>query len=327
MRIDILVLDGAFDTGVATLLDCFSLAAGLAQQDAATLPDGAGAPLTVRRVGVQAEVRTGHGLAVPLDGTVTPDATPPDVVIVPALGCVTPESLDTALDRADVQAAAKVIAAWHAAGCRVGAACTGTFVLAEAGALDGRRATTTWWLAPEFRLRFPKVELDVDTMVVADGDCVTAGAALAHVDLGLWLLRRLSPELARLTARYLLIDDRPSQAAFAMADHMAHDDEVVTRFEQYARVHLHDFAVADAAKAAGASQRTLQRRVRKVLGRTPIGYVQDLRVEQALHLLRTTEDSVEVIAEAVGYADPVTLRSLLRRKTGRGIRAIRRGRG
>ncbi len=323
MRIDVLVLDGAFDTGLATLLDCFALAAGLAEGDAA---EGEVPALTVRRVGVRDAVRTGHGLAVPLDARVGPDDAPPDVAIVPALGCVTPARLAAALCRDDVRAAADVIEAWHGAGCRVGAACTGTFVLALGGVLDGRRATTTWWLAPEFRKRFPAVELDTDQMVVADADCVTAGAALAHVDLGLWLLRQASPRLARLAARYLLIDDRPSQSAFAMADHMAHDDEVVTRFERWVRGHLHDFSMPEAARACGASARTLQRRVRKVLGRTPIAYVQDVRVEQALHLLRTTDDSLERVAEAVGYADPVTLRALLRRKTGRGIRAIRRGR-
>jgi transcriptional regulator GlxA family with amidase domain len=73
----------------------------------------------------------------------------------------------------------------------------------------------------------------------------------------------------------------------------------------------------------GASERTLERRVRAVLGKTPLSYVQDLRVEMAVHRLRTTSESVEEVASVVGYADGVTLRTLLRKKTGRGIRELR----
>ena len=82
---------------------------------------------------------------------------------------------------------------------------------------DGRVATTTWWLGPFFRERFPRVELDDSRMIVESGRFATAGAALAHLDLALWLVRRRSPALATLTARYLILDARnagsPSAAA------------------------------------------------------------------------------------------------------------------
>src|SRR5262249_61800681 len=83
------------------------------------------------------------------------------------------------------------------------------------------------------------------------------------------------------------------------------------------------FSLDEAARAAGASKRTLARRINEVLGKSPLSYLQDLRVERAVHLLRTTDDDVEKIAAAVGYADGVTLRNLLRRKLGRGVREIR----
>lgn len=321
MRIDILAVDGLFDTGLSTLLDCFALAAGIAAGE-----DGEGPRFAVRRVGVRPEVHTGHGLPVPLDAVVDADAPAPDVVIVPALGCVTPAAVEAALARDEIAAAGAVLRAWGASGALVAGACTGTFVLAAAGVLDARPATTTWWLEPDFRRRFPQVELDTARMVVPGPGCLTAGAALAHVDLALWLIRQHSPQLAERTARYLLIDARPSQATFAMADHIAHTDEIVSRFERFARDHLRDFSMVDAAHALGTTPRTLQRRLHRALGRTPIAYVQDLRVEAALHLLQTTEQTLFEVAEAVGYADPVTLRTLVRRKTGRGIRAIRQGR-
>jgi transcriptional regulator GlxA family with amidase domain len=189
--------------------------------------------------------------------------------------------------------------------------------------LDGRRATTTWWLAPAFRARFPSVALDDGRMVVDAGGVITAGAALAHVDLALWLVRRASPGLARTTARHLVYDGRPSQAAFAMPDHLAHGDPIVERFEDWARRHLAHFSVAAAARACGASERTLERRIRRVLGRTPLAFVQDLRVEAAVHQLETTDRGLDAIAADVGYQDGVTLRALIRRKLGRGVRELR----
>jgi len=108
-----------------------------------------------------------------------------------------------------------------------------------------------------------------------------------------------------------------------MADHLAHADPIVERFERWVRANLAKLTMADAAKAVGASERTLERRLRKAVGRTPIGYVRDLRVEQAVYRLETADESVEEIARAVGYKDGVTLRALLREKTGRGIRELR----
>jgi transcriptional regulator GlxA family with amidase domain len=205
------------------------------------------------------------------------------------------------------------------------AACIGTFVLAESGLLDGHEATTTWWLAPLFRRRYPDVRLEESHMVVKSGRRVTAGAALSHLDLALWLVRRASPQLASLVARYLIVDSRPSQSAYALPDHLVHSDPVVLRFEQWARARMrHGFSLDDAARAAGASKRTLARRVHDVLGKTPLSYFQSLRVERAVHLLKTANATVDEVATRVGYRDGATLRTLLRRQTGRGIKEIRR---
>src|SRR3974377_2100144 len=109
-----------------------------------------------------------------------------------------------------------------------------------------------------------------------------------------------------------------------MSDHLAHADPLVHKFERWARDRLADgFSLAEAARAVGASKRTLSRRINDVLGKTPLSYFQDLRIERAVHLLRTSSDNVERIATAVGYTDGVTLRNLLRRRLGRGVREIR----
>jgi transcriptional regulator GlxA family with amidase domain len=176
-----------------------------------------------------------------------------------------------------------------------------------------------------FRKRYPSVDLDESNMIVKSGRVVTAGAALGHLDLALWLVRSVSPQLASLTAKYLLVDSRPLQSAYAMADHLVHDDPIVQRFEGWARGRLaRGFSLDEAAKASGASKRTLARHMQEVLGKSPLGYFQSLRVERAVHLLKTGKASVDEIATRVGYRDGATLRSLLRRRLNVGVKEIRR---
>lgn len=314
MKVAILVLDGVFDSGLSVLLDTFETANALAEEKRKS------SRYEVTICGLRREATTHQGLRVALARATGPA---PDLAIVPALGAKTVETISAALERSDVADACDVVRSWSSGGARVAGACTATFVLAASGLLDGGRATTTWWLSPVFRERFPRVALDESRMIVESGRVVTAGAALAHVDLALWLVRQRSPSLAQATARHLVFDARPSQAAYVMPDHLAHADPLVERFESWVRRHLTDFSLAGAARHVGASERTLERRIRAVLGRTPLSYVQDVRVEVAIHRLRTTKDSIEDIAAAVGYGDGVTLRTLLRRKTGRGLRELR----
>ena len=317
MRLHLLVLDGVFDLGLAALTDTLTTANELA----ATLPD-APAPIELTLVGVRRRVRTAQGLTVPV--VPVSAVRRPDAVLVPALGAKMPEALAARLAHGDVADAVLALQRWSRAGATAGAACTGTFVLAESALLNGQRATTSWWLAPMFRQRYPQVVLDESRMLVSSAGFTTAGAAMAHLDLALGVVRGRSPALAALAARYLLVEPRGSQAEFVIPDHMAHADPVVERFEGWARRRLaKGFSLADAARSVGASERTLARRLRSVLGKTPLSYFQDLRVERAVHLLRTGSESVDQIAAQIGYADGVTLRTLLRRKLGRGVRELR----
>ncbi|MEO5881153.1 MAG: helix-turn-helix domain-containing protein [Caldimonas sp.] len=317
MRVHLLVLDGVFDLGLAALADTLSTANELA----GTLPD-APPPIEITRVGVRRRVRTAQGLTVPVMPMA--GAPRPDVVLVPALGAKMPDALAARLALGDVADAATALQAWSHQGASIGASCTGTFLLAESALLDGQRATTSWWLAPMFRQRYPRVALDESHMLVSSANFTTSGAAMAHLDLALGVLRSRSPALAALAARYLLVEPRGSQARFVIPDHVAHADPVVERFETWARGRLaQGFSLADAARSVGASERTLARRMRGVLGKTPLSYFQDLRIERAVHLLRTGKDSVDRIATQIGYADGVSLRALLRRKLGRGVRELR----
>jgi transcriptional regulator GlxA family with amidase domain len=316
MKIHVLVLNGVFDTGLATVLDAFQTANELATVS------GLASRFEVTMVSVRRAVKSSQGLTVPVRPIGT---TVPECVVVPAIGFKMPDPLLRALATPEIRGATEVLRRWAAQGATMTAACIGTFVLAESGLLDRHRVTTTWWLAPLFRQRYPAALLDESSMIVKSGKRVTAGAALSHMDLALWLIRQRSPKLASLTAKYLIVDPRPSQSAYILTDHLVHADPVVERFERWARATLsQEFSLDEAARAVASSKRTLARRMQAVLGRSPLSYVQSLRVERAVHLLKTSRESVDEIAARVGYADGVTLRTLLRRQLGYGVREIRR---
>jgi transcriptional regulator GlxA family with amidase domain len=317
MRIAILALDGLFDTGLTVLLDAF----GLANKFSA-LQMGGTPRFDLSIVGVRRRVRSGQGLAIPVQAITS--SLEPDWVIVPALSTGRPEQLLPALQRRDVIAAKAQLRKWHAEGAQIAASCIGTFLLAEAGLLDHKEATTTWWLAPLFRQRYPSVLLDESRMLVPTDVGVTAGAAMGHLDLALWLIRKASPELATVVSRYLLADIRSSQAIYIIPNHLAQADPLILRFERWARDHLKDgFSLQEAASALATSPRTLQRRCEAVLGKSPLSYFQDLRVERAQSLLHGSGLDIEAIAGEVGYVDGATLRTLLRERLGRGVRELR----
>ena len=312
-----LALDDVFDLGLSAVLDAFQTANELIEIGRLAVPR-----FEVKTIGVRKSVKTSHGLRVPVHAV---GGRVPDCVVVPAIGFKMPGPLENALSRPDVRDAADALRHWAGRGALMSAACIGTFVMAESGLLDRQRATTTWWLAPLFRERYPDVLLEESHMIVQSGRMVTAGAALSHIDLALWLVRQSSPQLASLTAKYLIVDSRPSQSAYALTDHLVHADPVVQRFERWARSRVaRGFSLSEAAQTVGASKRTLARRMHNVVGKSPLAYFQTLRVERAVHLLKTTDSSVDEVAERVGYADGVTLRALLRRRLNQGIREIRR---
>jgi transcriptional regulator GlxA family with amidase domain len=270
-------------------------------------------PIEVSTVGTRPEpVRTAGGLLVPIDLT-TEDLGTLDLLVVPALTMNTPGGIVDVLLRDDVRAARNAIREWARAGSPVAAACTGTFVLADAGVLDARHATTSWWLVDEFRRRYPRVALDMSQMVISDGPITTAGAAFAHIDLAMHIVASISAQLAAATATFLLFDERPARSAGAAQSYLASADALVVDFEGWVRANIErDISIQEAAHAIGTTRRTLERRVRDRLGVTPYALVQRLRVERAHHLRQTTSLTLDQIAPMVGYRNAAALRKPLR---------------
>ena len=320
-EVAILIVDGVTDSGLSVTLDVLRAATAIARR--------AGRPAPFRPVVASpggGAVRAGSGLSI---ATTRPASRiGADIVIVPGLWIEDPAALDGLLARPDIAQVIRAIDRAHRRGALIGAACAGTFLVAATGLLDGRRATTTWWLSHELRRRHPAIDVDERQALVVDGRLLTAGAVLAVADLALHLVARFAgPTVARDTARALLLDRHPSQAPYMAVRHLTTDDAVVRRAESWTRAHLaEDFDIATLARRAGASARTLARRLDAALGLSPVGFVQRLRVETAIHLLETTRLSLEEISGRVGYGDTGTLRRLVRRDTGLTPREVRRRR-
>lgn len=308
MRIGLVLQDGCFGSAVASIVDIVSTAEIVRPQIDPAVPAFELVVAAARR-----RVTTSAGMTVGATRTLR-ELDDLDVVLVAGLGTLTGRGTEAVVESPNGRALVRALQAINPERTRLAAACTGVFPLAETGLLDGRRATTTWFLTPTFRRRYPAVALDLDSMVVADGPFVTAGAAFAHIDLALAILRRVSVDLAQHVARLLLIDERPSQVSFVAYDHLAHGDSLVLAFERHVRRHLDEpFDTPRAAQAVGTSRRTLERRTRDVLGLSPLDIVRRLRLERADHLRRTTDLTIGEIARRVGYANAETLRALRRR--------------
>jgi transcriptional regulator GlxA family with amidase domain len=254
-------------------------------------------------------------------------AGPADVIVMPGLGLAMEAEMQARFARPDVARARKALVDGAARGAAIATSCSGVFLLASTGLLDGRRATTTWWLAPVFRRLYPQVSVDVDAVVVRDGGVTTAGAAMAQMDLMLSVVaQHAGAKLADHCARYLLLDQRRSQSRYMALGFLTASDPQIAKAEAWARGKLEEaFTVDDVAKAAGLSPRTFARRVERATGQSPVRFLQRLRVDAAIELIETTRLPFEEIARRVGYAEPSTLRRLLQRTAGRGPRGLRTG--
>lgn len=312
-------LDGVSDGALGVALDIGSAATRLVRAGIARIPAGEEA-LRQRIVSEDGEpVRTASGRTLAVDGALPKrGARPGEMLILPGLSAATEPELAALLRRGDVTRTAEILARSRANGALVAASCSATFVLAASGVLDAQEATTSWFLAPSFARRFPAVKLRADLMVVEATCAWTAGAALAHADLMLALVARMGgPSLAHLIAKYLVLDERPSQARYLVTQHLRSADPLIRKLEAWITQNLdRRLTACEMAHAVATSPRTLARKVESALGITPHKFAQRLRIARATHLLESTDRSIDDIAAAVGYADPAAFRRVFRRETG-----------
>ena len=234
-----------------------------------------------------------------------------DTVIVPGvdqLGRAVPDEVVRAIRRAIDR------------GARVASICTGAFVLAATGALDGQRATTHWLAAAELARRHPRITVDPDVLYVDHGALLTSAGAAAGFDLCLHLVRRdLGAEIAAATARAAVmpLERTGGQAQFIVHAPPAEDGSslapVLAWLEQNLR---RDLTLSVIARRAALSTRTLSRRFRHQIGTTPAAWVAQARVRRAQRLLETTQISVEHVARESGFRSAAVLREHFGQRVG-----------
>jgi transcriptional regulator GlxA family with amidase domain len=237
----------------------------------------------------------------------------PDLILIPSSGPRVLELLDS------LRGFVPWIQACAARGARVVAMCTGAFLLAETGLLDGRTATTHWNFADLFRKRYPKVNLRADRLIVDEGNIITSGAATSFIDLVLYLIELYcGREAAILTAKVMLIEmGRYTQLPYTIfSTRKMHDDTEILRAQQFIENNLtRDLTIGLLAKCARMSARNFTRRFHAAVGELPSLYVQKLRIEKAKRLLERTNDSIASIMGKVGYSDERSFRRLFRTLT------------
>lgn len=196
--------------------------------------------------------------------------------------------------------------------------CSGSFVLAEAGLLDGRRATTSWWLTRAFRRRYPAVDLHPRDVATEDGNLYCGGSASSWMHVCLKLIRRfMNEEVAQACARIMLIDPASaSQAPYLSAEHLtANRDDAIDQAIHFMRDHLdQNLPMKELASQCAMSERTFIRRFREVTGMPPGHYLQRMRIDHAKRLLAQTDLPLEDIIGQVGYQDLSSFRRLFRKE-------------
>ncbi len=208
----------------------------------------------------------------------------------------------------------------HQQGVVVASACSGAFLLAATGVLKKRLATTHWQLADRFRQRFPRVELNVDRLLIDGEDYLCAGGTSAHVDLARHIIEKYgSQALARSCARFMLLEEgQRDQAPFVKFQGCrSHGDKPVLLVQKWLdQAYREKVTVKGMCGLSGLNERTFLRRFKKATGESPLDYLQKMRLEKAKQMLTASEVSLDEITKAVGYADTSSFRRLFRQVIG-----------
>jgi transcriptional regulator GlxA family with amidase domain len=216
----------------------------------------------------------------------------------------------------------------HAAGATLVSLCSGAFILAETGLVDGLSVATHQICAEALAKRFPKIVVDTNRRIIEHDDIITAGGFLSWIDLGLFLVDRiLGPTIRAETARFVLDDPKAGEARYftGFAPPLTHGDRAVLKAQEW--VHMGDgrgVSLAALATVAGLERRTLLRRFASATGMTPIEYCRRVRIARARELLEGGDTSQKEIARSLGYKDVASFARAFRKTIGSAPGAYRK---
>ncbi|MFB9267054.1 GlxA family transcriptional regulator [Bradyrhizobium erythrophlei] len=323
--IRIWVYDGILASGVAGIIDVFtaanSVAAGRQHQRG-----GKPSPMRWRIESLNGRpVQTVSGQTIDVDGPISARASA-DAVVIPGPFVGDIERFFERLDIVEPLTAA--LRRQHERGTLLASYCTGSFILAEAGLLDGRVATTHWAKGRSFAMRYPAVDLRVAEILTEQNRIVCSGAVTTSLNLALRLVEKFAGgEVAAATGKLMLIDsNRVSQASYASRTHdTQHSDALVAQAQSWMEKSLQQgFSLATLARHLSVSEHTLNRRFKLAVGEAPLQYLQALRVDVAKRLIESSRLKLDAVSARVGYNDLSTFRRLFKRETGLSPREYQR---
>ncbi|WER50089.1 helix-turn-helix domain-containing protein [Cupriavidus sp. WKF15] len=315
--IRIWVYDGILASGVAGPIDVFNAVNHLSGHRS-TREGGRSPKFSWRVESIDGQpVKAASGQIIPVDGKIDGRKRAEAILLTAPF---VPD-MDAFLAREDLlNTLRSAIRSQHKAGAVVAAYCTGNYLLAEAGLLDGRVATTHWEKSADFARRYPRVRLRVQEVLTMQDRIISSGAVTSYLNLAVRLVEIFAGEkLAAMTAKTLLIDtNRTAQASYAklIGEH-GHADSLVARAQEHMEATLEDgLLLSELAAYLAVSERTLSRRFKQAVGVSPLAYLQNLRIEVAKALLESRPIGVDLVSQRVGYGDVSTFRQLFKRKTG-----------
>lgn len=317
-KMTFLAIDGCLFSSINNLIDAF----GIANLWQRALDETAPSPLfETQIVSVDGSSIQATGNVHILPDRAMVDAGASDMIFLPAfceMGHLAAPEMGAVLDWIVTQ---------YRQGTPIAATCTGAFLLAETGLLNGRVATTNWQFARMFQRRYPDVHLKTDRIMTEDDGLICAGASTAIFNLALHLIGRFGGEaLSAVCAKAFLVDpNRESQTPYVIfKSRKDHGDEKMLAAQQWMEAnYARSISIDAVAQQLGISPRHFKRRFRKATGANPLVYLQNVRLEAAKEKLETTQESVNEITYCIGYEDSSTFRRLFKREMGLSPREYR----
>src|SRR5690606_2424989 len=206
-------------------------------------------------------------------------------------------------------------------GAEVASLCVGSFLLAETGLLQGKKCSTHWQTAPEFRKRFPQVELVDDKIITDHNGLYTSGGSNSYWNLLVYLVGKYtSRDIAIRASKYFEVEmDRDSQLPFMIFEgYKMHEDELIKSVQKFieANYNKEKITIEQLSETASLSRRTFHRRFKKATQLTVVAYIQKVKVEAAKKLLESTRLSVNEVMYETGYNDPKSFREVFKKEAG-----------
>jgi len=269
---------------------------------------------TIELAGISKQVEYHDGLFAVRPHKHISDIRKTDLVIIPSLNHNYERAIGANRDIIDW------LISRYKNGSEIASVCTGAFLLAEAGLLNGKICSTHWAVADQFRLMFPDVNLQTDKLITDENGIYTNGGAFSFLNLIIYLVeKKFDRETAIYCAKVFQVEmDRQSQSAFIIfKGQKMHGDDMVKEAQNYIENNLHEkISVEDLSMKFAIGRRNFDRRFIKATGNTPLEYSQRVKIESAKRMFEVSRKTVNEVMYEVGYADNKAFREVFRKITG-----------